>query len=110
MGDCGLIDNTHLPTMMFAEHNRGSYHSNTKSGTTIPRGGGLKLSPDQVAKAVEKEFEDLDYISERKLKKLTNEDNLENVKRLELSIDTREHSLSRLGHLTPNLFEFKLYD
>ena len=75
--------------------------SSTSVGAAIPRGG--NISPEAVARAVEKEFEDLDYISEQRLKNITNEDDLSVVKRVDISIDTREHSLSLLGHLTPNL-------
>ena len=99
--------------MMFATHRARSSSatlSSTRSGSTIPRGGGLDLSPEAVARAVEQEFEDLDYISERKLRKLSGEEDLTQVKKLTLSIDTREHSLSLLGHLTPNLRELKLTD
>jgi hypothetical protein len=108
--------------MMFAAPQRGSKNtgsyssssnssltlSSTRSGSAIPRGGGLDLSPEAVARAVEQEFEDLDFISERKLRKLSGEDDLKNVTKLTLSVDTSEHSLSLLGHLTPNLRELKL--
>ena len=102
----------HCPTMMFADHatRAGSTVSSTRAGAHIPRGGGLDLSPDAVARAVEQEFEDLDYISEKKLRILSGEEDLTKITKLTINIDTREHSLSLLGHLAPNLRELKLVD
>ena len=77
-------------------------------GASAPAAAAALLSPDQVARAIEQEFEELDYICERRLQSLSGEENLERVHQLELAIDTREHTLSQLGHLCPNLKRLKL--
>ncbi|XP_009946017.1 PREDICTED: leucine-rich repeat-containing protein 56 [Leptosomus discolor] len=49
-----------------------------------------------------------EYLSPRKLKVLTGVDDLQQVKALEMRVDTRENSLGNLGAYLPNLRELKL--
>ncbi|KAJ3112578.1 Leucine-rich repeat-containing protein 56 [Phlyctochytrium bullatum] len=48
------------------------------------------------------------FLSESKLKSLTHEDDLDNVKTFEMEVDARQTSLSSLGKLLPNLDKLKL--
>ncbi|NXQ91848.1 LRC56 protein, partial [Nyctibius grandis] len=49
-----------------------------------------------------------EYLSPRKLKVLTGVDDLQQVKALEMQVDTRENSLGNFGAYLPNLRELKL--
>ncbi|KAL5006508.1 hypothetical protein ScPMuIL_015314 [Solemya velum] len=49
------------------------------------------------------------FLSPRKLQLLTGIDNLDNVKSLELKVDTTETSLGNFGSLLPNLAQLKLF-
>ncbi|NXU30009.1 LRC56 protein, partial [Thalassarche chlororhynchos] len=49
-----------------------------------------------------------EYLSPRKLKVLTGIDDLQQVKALEMRVDTRENSLGNFGAYLPNLKELKL--
>ncbi|XP_042670167.1 leucine-rich repeat-containing protein 56 isoform X3 [Centrocercus urophasianus] len=49
-----------------------------------------------------------EYLSPRKLKALTGMDDLQQVKALEMQVDTRESSLGNFGAYLPNLRELKL--
>ncbi|KAM6069476.1 leucine-rich repeat-containing protein 56 isoform 3-T4 [Theristicus caerulescens] len=49
-----------------------------------------------------------EYLSPRKLKVLTGVDDLQQVKALEMRVDTRENSLGNFGAYLPNLRELKL--
>ncbi|XP_066853323.1 leucine-rich repeat-containing protein 56 isoform X2 [Anser cygnoides] len=49
-----------------------------------------------------------EYLSPRKLKALTGVDDLQQVKALEMRVDTRENSLGNFGAYLPNLRELKL--
>ncbi|XP_068540573.1 leucine-rich repeat-containing protein 56 isoform X2 [Anas acuta] len=49
-----------------------------------------------------------EYLSPRKLKALTGIDDLQQVKALEMRVDTRENSLGNFGAYLPNLRELKL--
>ncbi|XP_009985123.1 PREDICTED: leucine-rich repeat-containing protein 56 [Tauraco erythrolophus] len=49
-----------------------------------------------------------EYLSPRKLKVLTGVDDLQQVKTLEMQVDTRENSLGNFGAYLPNLRELKL--
>ncbi|XP_054684695.1 leucine-rich repeat-containing protein 56 isoform X1 [Grus americana] len=49
-----------------------------------------------------------EYLSPRKLKVLTGVDDLQQVKALEMQVDTRENSLGNFGAYLPNLKELKL--
>ena len=70
------------------------------------------MSPEDIAKAVEKEFEGLHYITEkliRKLAKITDpEEDIANLSHLDISVDGKEHSIPRIGKLLPNLKSLKL--
>ena len=63
------------------------------------------LSPDAVARAVEREFEALHFISEVQLAKHCNvePDQLDSVQTLVITVDAGEHSVSRIGKFLPNL-------
>ena len=62
------------------------------------------MSPEDIAKAVEKEFEGLHYINEkliRKLAKITDpEEDISNLSHLDISVDAKEHSIPRIGKLS----------
>ncbi|XP_062605381.1 leucine-rich repeat-containing protein 56-like [Saccostrea cucullata] len=66
-----------------------------------------RVNPDPVV------LEDSDllleqYLSPGKLRLLTGVDNLEDIRRLELKVDTKETSLGNFGSLLPNLTQLKL--
>jgi hypothetical protein len=63
------------------------------------------MSPDAIAKAVEREFADLHYISDTRLARLchTDVDGLEHVQKLEITLDAAKHSVSRIGKFLPRL-------
>ena len=58
------------------------------------------MSPEDIAKAVEKEFEGLHYINEkliRKVAKITDpEEDISNLSHLDISVDAKEHSIPRI--------------
>ena len=72
------------------------------------------MSPEDIAKAVEKEFEGLHYINEkliRKVAKITDpEEDISNLSHLDISVDAKEHSIPRIGKLLPNLKSLRLND
>ena len=72
------------------------------------RGAAALLSPEQVARAVEQEFEELDFICARRIREISGADDLARLSQLELCIDTGAHTLSPLGHLCPALAQLKL--
>ena len=68
---------------------------------------GFKL--DEVEEEIDPELMALDeYLSEGKLRAATGEDNLSNVKHLEIIVNTTNNSLGDIGNKLPNLEELKL--
>ncbi|XP_019470985.1 leucine-rich repeat-containing protein 56 [Meleagris gallopavo] len=65
------------------------------------------LNPSPLIKDDEELLMD-EYLSPRKLKALTGMDDLQQVKALEMRVDTRESSLGNFGAYLPNLRELKL--
>lgn len=57
---------------------------------------------------IEKEFREIDALSEDKLRKVSGCDDLCTVERLQLRVSTAEHSVAQLGRALPNLCELVL--
>jgi hypothetical protein len=62
------------------------------------------MSPQQSSEAdIEREFIEMDILSEDKVRELTGTQDLSKVTELELVVDTTDEAVDRLGEMLPNL-------
>ncbi|XP_072172117.1 leucine-rich repeat-containing protein 56-like [Diadema setosum] len=82
-----------------------------RAGVHITEYGGTQVNPEPIS-IPEPEHDAFleDYISPTKLRALTGIEDLEDVKFLEMKVDTSETSLGNFGAMLPNLKQLKLND
>ncbi|XP_041472009.1 leucine-rich repeat-containing protein 56-like [Lytechinus variegatus] len=81
-----------------------------KAGVRIRDYGGVQVNPEPIVIEEPQDTFLEDYISPTKLRALTGIEDLEDVKFLEMRVDTSETSLGNFGAMLPNLKQLKLND
>ncbi|XP_072032797.1 leucine-rich repeat-containing protein 56-like [Amphiura filiformis] len=81
------------------------------SGATsvhITEFGDIRVNPQPIVQEEDTDVLLEEYLSPRKLKEMTGVDDLEDIKFLEMRVDTTETSLGNFGSMVPNLKQLKL--